>query len=142
MNWGKGIIVSFVMFAAFIGALLFACLREDVSLVSADYYKMELEYEGQIVRINNTRKLAEKPRLEVAGDSLLLHYAELPRVTAGELVLFRPSDARLDKTFRFHATGGGVMSFNLGSLPSGMYKARLSWTADGKEYFMEEVVQL
>jgi hypothetical protein len=39
MNWGKWIIVSFVLFAGFIGTLVTVCVRQDISLVSKDYYK-------------------------------------------------------------------------------------------------------
>ena len=53
MNWGKWIIVSFVLFAAFIGILVVICVRQDISLVSKNYYQEELAYQQQIDRMNN-----------------------------------------------------------------------------------------
>jgi len=61
MNIGKWIVVAFVLFAAFIGTLVVVCVRQDVSLVSRDYYRQELAYQNQIQRLNNTAALLEKP---------------------------------------------------------------------------------
>jgi hypothetical protein len=41
----------FILFAAFIGTLVTVCLRQDISLVSKDYYKEELQYENQLTRL-------------------------------------------------------------------------------------------
>ena len=51
MNWGKSIVLSFVLFAAFIVTLVTVCLRQDISLVSKEYYKEELQYENQLTRL-------------------------------------------------------------------------------------------
>ena len=60
MNWGKSIVLAFILFAVFIGVLVFVCVREDVSLVSKNYYKDDLEYQSQIDRVRNTDELAKK----------------------------------------------------------------------------------
>ena len=59
MNWGKSIILAFVLFAGFIATLVVVCVREDISLVSKDYYKEELLYQDQIQRLNNASQLKE-----------------------------------------------------------------------------------
>ena len=45
MNWGKSIVLAFVLFAVFIGVLVAVCVREDISLVSRNYYNEELDYQ-------------------------------------------------------------------------------------------------
>ena len=47
MNFGKWIVVAFVFFSLFIGTLVTVCVRQDISLVSTDYYKEELIYQDQ-----------------------------------------------------------------------------------------------
>lgn len=61
MNWGKWIIVAFVLFAAFIGTLVTVCVKQDVSLVSRTYYQDELVFDQQIARIQNVSALSKKP---------------------------------------------------------------------------------
>lgn len=65
MSIGHWIVVSFVLFAAFIGTLVAVCLREDISLVTKDYYQEELAYQDQIQRLNNVAELKEKPVIRV-----------------------------------------------------------------------------
>lgn len=142
MNWGQWIIVAFLFFAVFIGGLVYVCVREDISLVSSEYYQDELLYEQQIVRINNANALVLKPILQVVGDSLILNYADADYIQSGQLQLFRPSDASLDKTFSLMQDDSIVRYFNLVTFPAGMYKARMKWEMSGKEYFIEKIIHL
>ena len=50
MHYGKSIVVAFILFAMFIGTLVTVCIREDVNLVSPDYYEEELAH-GQKIRL-------------------------------------------------------------------------------------------
>jgi hypothetical protein len=142
MNWGKSIVVAFLLFALFIGVLVTVCLREDVSLVSPDYYTDELAFQSQIDRLNNTQQLAEKPAVSLSENFVEVNYKYLPLLERGELTLFRPSDMRFDKKFVFQVTSDSVQRFDIGTLPLGMYKARILWTMNGKEYYMENIINL
>ena len=141
MNWGKSIVLAFILFAVFIGALVTVCLRQDIPLVSANYYEQELRYQEQLDRMNNANQLPERPRIQVVGSALEIEYSRLAEMVNGELELFRPSDARLDKHFPIEPKGT-LQRIDLGTMPGGMYKARLKWAADGKEYFLESTIYL
>lgn len=142
MNWGKWIVVSFILFAAFIGVLVFICVRQDISLVSKDYYQEELVYQQQIERLNNTNRLEEKPMMTVAGRVLEIQFNQFNNVERGEVKLFRPSDMRFDKQFIIKTTAEKAQRFDVGSLPKGMYRAKMKWTMKGKEYFIENIITL
>jgi hypothetical protein len=141
MNWGSWIIVAFVLFTAFIGTLVTVCIRADVSLVSKDYYKEELEFQKQITRIENTSALLNKPSI-TAGNGAIEITFDFSDVENGELVLFRPSDASLDKTFDLGATRGQRQRILTDKLDKGMYRARMQWTTKGKEFFHEQIIYL
>lgn len=141
MNWGKWIVVSFVLFAVFIGTLVTVCMRADVSLVSKDYYREELEFQKQIARLENTSGLASKPAIVAGGGSIEITF-DFTDFENGELVLFRPSDAALDKKFSISATASEQLQFSTEAIDPGMYRARMQWTKKGKEYFYEEVIYL
>lgn len=139
MNWGKSIVLAFVLFALFIGVLVTISVRQDVPLVSANYYEQELKYQEQIDRVKNTNALAEKPLLEVVDRVMEVRYAGMGEITSGELELFRPSDAKLDRKFAL-AADATVQRFDLSGFPGGMYKARMRWMQGGKEYYLEQTI--
>ncbi len=142
MNWGKWIIVSFVLFALFIGALVTVCLREDISLVSKNYYQEELNYQQQIERMNNANELVNKPTISVKGVLLEVQFDQFNSFEQGKLKLFRPSDTHLDRQYVLRASPEGMQYFDISSLAKGMYHARMTWTMKGKEYFIEDTITL
>lgn len=142
MNWGKWIIVAFVAFAGFIATLVVVCVKQDISLVSKDYYKEELNYDQQIARLTNADELTTKPYVVKTSDALVITYPDFSRITKGELKLFRPSDSKLDKSFTINPANGETQAIDIKDMPRGMYKAQLQWSMNGKEYFIEEIINL
>lgn len=142
MNWGKGIIIGFVLFGAFIVSLVAICMRQDISLVSPNYYQEELHFQQQLDRLVNATHLAEKPQLDIRNNTLRLRYSALPNVTAGEIRLTRPSDARMDQVFTLAPSTGTITEFALPQLPGGRYLVSMQWTAGGKEYRIEDAIIL
>lgn len=139
MNFGKWIVVSFVLFALFIGTLVTLCVHEDISLVSKDYYKEELDYQAQIKRLNNTERLPQKPTIQyVAHVGLKILWNEKTKIEKGELKLFCPSNSKLDKQFHLQTTNEQL--FEMTSLKKGMYRVKLSWSMEGREYYYEEEI--
>lgn len=142
MNWGKSIALAFVLFAGFIATLVTVCVRQDINLVSKDYYKEELNYGEQIKRLENTNTLATKPTVVETNGTLVVTFADFEKVSDGELKLFRPSDARLDKTFALPIGSGDTRVLDVSNIPGGMYKFRMKWTMNQSEYYFEEVINL
>jgi len=142
MNWGKWIVVSFVLFAVFIGVLVTVCVRQDISLVSNDYYKQELDYQNQINRTTNTQELSVRPQIAVVNNAVQISFKDFNNVRGGELKLFRPSDAAYDITFELKTTADTLQVFNLQATHKGMYKAQLKWSMNDKEYYLEETIYL
>lgn len=142
MNWGKWIVVSFVLFAIFIGVLVTVCVRQDISLVANDYYKQELDYQKQIDRDKNTQNLAVKPEISVEQNMLKISFKDFNKIQQGEVKLFRPSNAASDMLFQLRPGDDIVQSFDLQSKEKGMYKAQMKWLMEGKEYYIEQTVYL
>jgi hypothetical protein len=142
MNWGKSIIAAFIFFATFIFILVYICVKQDMPLVSKEYYKDELNYQQQIQRLNNAGQLVNKPSFQVRGSDLNVVFNKLSLVEKGELQLFRPSDGRLDVKFRIESQIDSVLRLDVASLPAGMYRAKMLWTMNGKEFYVEDIVNL
>jgi hypothetical protein len=143
MNFGKWILLSFIVFATFIGVLVTVCIRQDIDLVSKDYYKDELAYQDQILRIQNTRDLKERPSIQRINDkSLQIKFDISAKVQKATLIFFCPSNPKMDQLFNLNLSDANAQEINIESFKKGMYRARLSWTTDSKEFFYEEEIFL
>ncbi|MBA4056656.1 MAG: hypothetical protein C0490_18220 [Marivirga sp.] len=142
MNFGNWIVVAFILFAVFIGTLVTVCVREDVDLVSKDYYQQELQYQDQIQRLNNTSRLLEKPEVKIVNQRLQVVFSKWDDIDNGEIKLFCPSNPKMDRNFPLVRSSERVQSFTVESLQKGMYRAKLMWKVDGNEFYMEEVVYI
>jgi len=142
MNWGNWIIVAFVLFAIFVATLVTICVRTDISLVTRDYYQEELSYQEQLDRKQNASQLAVRPDIVINGTSLEVHYPELKSISSGVVTLFRPSDASLDLEFPIQPSVDVTQRFPLNRYDKGLYKARMQWVMNGKEYFIEKIIVL
>jgi hypothetical protein len=140
MNWGKSIVLAFILFAIFIGVLVTVCVREDISLVSTDYYNDELEYQSQIDRVHNADDLVKKPEINLVDDQSLKVEFDFHQFDGGKLVLYSPADISEDKTFKLEQTDSPFQVFSVGSLKKGNYKVKMTWTTNGKEYYFEKSI--
>jgi hypothetical protein len=142
MNFGNWIVVAFILFATFIATLVTVCVRQDVSLVSKDYYKEELGYQEQIHRLNNTASLAAKPVIKVVNQTLQVKFNQSEKIENGELKLFCPSNTKMDRIFTVTTSNETTRTFDINSLQKGMYRAKLFWKMNGKEFYQEEVIYI
>jgi hypothetical protein len=142
MNWGKSIILVFILFAIFIFTLAAICMRQEISLVSPSYYKEELAYQKQIDRLNNAETLQIKPTMELNGGALVVTYKNFDLLDSGTVKLFRPSNEKFDREFPLSEGASETREISVGALQPGLYKVRMNWSMKGKEYFIENTVQL
>jgi hypothetical protein len=141
MNWGTWIVAAFVFFAAFIATLVTVCVRQDISLVSTAYYQEELAYQQQIERTANALNLAEQPAIRVAQGIIEVNFPQ-QQPERGKLRLFCPSNAAMDRAFDIQPSADSLRHFDTHDLKGGMYRARMQWTTQGKEFYMERVIHL
>lgn len=142
MNWGRSIIAAFILFGAFIATLVTVCMRQDINLVTREYYKEELDYQTQINRMVHTAMLTEKPSIQVENGLIKIYYTDFHSMERGELHLFRPSDPAMDKKVNLPKGRESVQYFSTGGMERGMYRARMKWTMNGKEFYFEQVINL
>ncbi len=143
MNWGKGIVIAFILFIAMIFLFIYLGSRESSDLVSEDYYAQELQYEDRIVAINNVGIWKDSIHLNVTAEAIILSVppALLP-AESGSVHLFRPSSASDDKFFDFTPDATGKQYISRASLKKGSYTFKLSWEGKGKTYYWEKNIIL
>jgi hypothetical protein len=141
MNFGKWIVVAFVTFATYISFLVFVCAKQDVNLVSKDYYHDELKYQEKLDRVNNTNHLDHLPVIAIENGLVKISFEESRSIQKGELKIERPSNEKLDKHFTL-TPEQSRQEFNMESWKPGLYRASVTWTMDGKEYYYEKQIVL
>lgn len=136
MNWGKAIVLTFVVFAGFIGFMIYRMCLQRIDLVRDDYYQTEMAYQQQINRLTRTAQLAESPavRFDAARQQL---YFSLPDkgLAGGKLTFYRPSDRRQDLIVPLTP---GQTSLSTARLAKGFWRVQLSWSVDGQEFYHEQ----
>ena len=122
MNFGKWIVVAFISFALYIGVLVVVCVRQDINLVSKDYYRDELKYQQKLDQINNTNHLSHLPVIAIKNGQARISFGENQHIQSGMLKIERPSNERLDRNFSL-SPDQSTQEFNLGNWIPGLYRA-------------------
>jgi len=142
MNWGIKILLLYLGFVAMIIALVVGSSMQEIHMVTDDYYEEELAYGEQIQRIKNTQELPE--RVEIAYDKenhkIILQYPEQFGDISGKMVLYRPSDSQLDREIEIDLDEALKQEIATEDLLYGMWRLKINWQAEQKDYYQEEVV--
>ena len=137
--WPLGIILTFVIFiAGTVGLVVMSCLH-GTDLVNANYYDQEIKYQARI----DSESRAQQTGAEVSYDPSARHIViSLPatKSVTGQIQLYRPSAAGLDKEFKLEPSANGVQTLDAAGLQPGLWKIRVSWNSDGKEFFIDKKI--
>ncbi len=139
MNWGYRIVLSFIVFIGIIVTMVVISMKQDVGLVSEDYYKQEIAYQDQIDRIKRTKALKKQPVIEVHHETGAIEVT-LPQedIQDGEVWLFRPSDDQMDKKIQLPSKGS--IQIPIKEMPAGRWQVKVLWSHKGLEYYTENSI--
>jgi hypothetical protein len=141
MDWGKGIVLVFVVFAGIMISMVTICMKkDDLHLVTQNYYEEEIKYQDHINKVINANALAYEVLLfDKINKSVSL---DLPVGARAELHLFRPSDARLDQKLLVEVLDENATVVDLGDLKPGYWLMKLTWSSKGKSYYQEQKITI
>ncbi len=118
--------------------------HNNMDLVRKDYYEEELRFQKQIERVNRTAQLRKDITVtsDAAAQSLMLrlpaeHNGAKP---TGEIHLYRPSDASLDRTITLQVNESGLQRIDTSKLRNGLWKLRATWKVNNEEYYFDQSV--
>jgi len=143
INWGAKIAILYISFVALIVTLVVSSMHQKFDLVSNDYYNQEIAYQHVIDASKNQAALS-------APISLLKHDNDVTITfppdfkganITGTIQFYSPVDASLDRKFDI-ATANNSMAINSKELRKTNYKVKISWLANGKNYYQETALNL
>jgi len=142
--WPYAIIGWFVIFITALATWAVVATRNNVDLVRQDYYEEELRFQQQIERVNRTAHLRHD--ITVMTDASSVTFKLPLDVTAakptGEIQLYRPSDASLDKKLALDVNESGMQRIDASELKGGLWKLRVHWKVGEAEYYFDQSVVL
>ncbi|MDX5437165.1 MAG: FixH family protein [Pontibacter sp.] len=143
--WPYAIIAAIVLFAGYIIFFVTKAMRQDVDLVSTDYYEQEIAYQDHINKVGRTVAAGnvQITYQEESNDVLL----QLPESLKGQqlrgsISFFRPSDDVLD--FELPLQPGRDLSqlIETDTLQAGLWKVRVNFSAGSDSYYAEKAITI
>ena len=144
MNWGNKLLVTFLVFGGGMSYLVYRAVSTNYELVDKEYYKSELRYQEVIDGVKRANALSDVVKLTQTGSGLALQLpAEMKDQTiSGTVHFYCDYDAKKDKTFTLNTDAGGRQILDEKQVTPGNYTAKISWNANGSEYYTEKPITI
>jgi len=138
-NWGTGIALTLISFAAFMGFMVYQAMQQDFDLVSEDYYADELVYQEVIDQKTNALKLDDYARLKMTDKEV---YLELPSDFEGktksfEVLMYCEQEADNDFTFEKQETSENRFNVPFKTFSTGKWIAKVTLHCEGTAYYFD-----
>lgn len=143
MNWGNKIAFIYGGFVLFVIGMVVLCIKQDdIHLVSKEYYKEEIAYQNQIDKLNNTKLLRGNIgfQYEIEKQEVLFSLPGVMKEATGEIIFFRPADARKDWKLPVQLDENGNQQIPVSKLEKGLWKVKIQWIAQDVPYLNEQVL--
>jgi hypothetical protein len=139
MNWGKKIIVVYIVFVTGIMLMVYKASRQNIDLVTTDYYEQELKYQQRIDETAAANSLSRPVKCEVNNNSISILFPEEmnEQQVDANIWLYYPADKSKDIHQKL-TTINGKLSMPIPVVNKGMHELKLSWVAGKKKYYSQQ----
>lgn len=135
---GLGAMLFIGVYAAFV---VIACMHRS-DLVSENYYEQELKFQTRIDSASRARHLSTQAAAMYDAATkrvtVTLPREHAGRNVSGEIVLYRPSAAGLDRRVALAPDSAGSQMVNVSDAPEGLWRIRIEWKLDGLDYYFDQ----
>ncbi|WP_445732878.1 FixH family protein [Mariniflexile sp.] len=144
MNWGTGIVLAFIGFISFIMYFIITMnvdSKYEHDLVTEDYYGEELQYQNDINKLANAKKLSENISYKKTDEGLMITFPkdlEIEKIT-GNVSLYRPSNKQLDFETQISLSKPYLLIPDK-RLVDGRWDIKIDWQYNGNSYLFKESI--
>lgn len=144
MSWGYKVTFLYLGFVVMILTMVVMSIRQDIDLVTENYYEKEQDYMIQVQNSRNSASLEVPLQMDYRAKDRVLQL-QFPKgkgfeAIEGIIQFYRPSNADKDFQIDIEADSNHLQSVNMGGLMTGLWKVRVNWSADGRAFFDEKQV--
>jgi nitrogen fixation protein FixH len=140
--WPLGVALGLVVFAGGLVALIVLAVSSNSDLVMEDYYEQEIRYSEQLERLARAEAIdgAVEVRYDAGLGVLILTFPEVQaaRGISGEVHLYRPSAAGMDRKLPLSLNAAGMQVIPAADLAPGLWQVRIRWVVEGEDYYVEQ----
>ncbi|MCX6249387.1 MAG: FixH family protein [Bacteroidetes bacterium] len=143
-NWGTGIFLFILVFIiACIWFFIYA-IHQHISFVEDNYYPKGLKYEEKLKKMRNMANLHEPLLVAVNKTDLSVTFPAdfIGQKLNGQILIYRPSDEKLDITVPIRTDTAMTQHVLLTKLVRGKYVVKLEWSSEGKDFYKEQEIYI
>ncbi|MEO6550300.1 MAG: FixH family protein [Ferruginibacter sp.] len=143
MNWGYKIMIVYAVFVAGMLFLAFKSSKQNIELVTEDYYAKELVYQQKIDETKRADGLSEHVRIGMTGQQLNICFPQdfLGQPITGEVVLYCPADEKKDMRVPFSVTDSTI-NIPVPANYHGLNYIKINWSVAGVKYYCEQKLMI
>jgi len=143
INWGRALIIFFIIFFVWVFSFVFFAMRQNIDLVSDDYYQKGAKYTDQI-NINQ-RSLPYQDSIQISSTSnqvqIALSQGLVKSADSVQVYFFRSSDKTKDLWLTFK-TAESPFLIDSKRLIHGRYQVYLSWSLKNENYSITKILDV
>jgi len=139
INWATSIIISFILFASFIGYFAFTIQTHDdydYDLVTKNYYQEELNYNKNRIAQTNAKQYREALQIEKGSENLKL--LNLPSSKKLKIKGYCPSDSKKDFLVEAVTDSLGILILSNQYFIEGNWTLTLNWNENNQAFQLEK----
>ncbi len=142
-GWGWKVGILYLSFVVMIITLVVASSRQKFDLVSKEYYKDELSYQQVLDASHNQAAMTETTVIRATEREVVIRFPAVfsGKDAEGHVTFYSPVSKDWDRTFAL-ALQDNVMTIDRALLRKTSYKMKISYRLAGKEYYMENDINL
>lgn len=143
LNWGTGIVIAFVIFAALLTVAMVLGSRQRVDLVTPDYYERELQFQEQINFRENARQIGDL-LISASAKELTIEFPSAINFVqvSGKVSFYKPDNANFDFEQELKLNEDNVMIINREKRIGGLWTVMVLAEQDGTSYYWEEKINM
>jgi len=137
MNWGKSIVLVFIVFAGFIGTMVYLMTRQKIDLVRDDYYQDEIAYQQHIDRLNRTGTNKTLFAMTYQPDQQQVSFVLPDSLQKATITFYRPADRRADFNIVVKQPHPIRKTVSTAKMAKGYWRVQLAWSDGRRDYYKE-----
>lgn len=143
VSWGWKAGLLYTSFVVMMVSMVVASSRQKIDLVSKDYYKDEIEYQGVIDAGRNQSQLLAPLVIRANDVQVTVDFPDVfkDKVLKGEVYFYSPVNDKWDYRIELN-TDNNRMSVDKNILHKTIYAIKIKWETEGKNYYQETSINL
>lgn len=138
MNWGKKILLAYLLFVIGIVYMVIKATNQQQDLVTKEYYEQELKYQQKINETLRADSIQNAVTALYATDTLTVLFSDLFSSVSleGDVLIYCPDDEKKDFKYHFNLSNGAT-KLNIPYSSKGFRRIKINWKAGEKNYYKE-----